>query len=42
MSAVMLALYGRLGGVSALTAWSRVVALSFPAAIGAAAGRLAA
>jgi putative integral membrane protein (TIGR02587 family) len=42
MSGAMLALYGRLDGVSGITAWSRVVALSFPAAIGAAAGRLAA
>jgi len=38
---VMLALYGRLTGVSVLTSWSRVIALGFPAAIGAAAGRLA-
>ena len=42
MSALMLALYGRLDGVSAMTAWSRVIALSLPASIGAAAGRLAA
>jgi putative integral membrane protein (TIGR02587 family) len=42
MSAAMLALYGRLDGVSAMTAWSRVIALGFPASIGAAAGRLAA
>lgn len=40
-SAVMLGLYARIGGVSSLTAWSRVVALGFPASVGAAAGRLA-
>ncbi len=38
---LMLALYGRFDGLSALTVWSRVIALGFPAAIGAAAGRLA-
>lgn len=40
-SAAMLAFYGRLDGVSMATSWSRVIALGFPAAIGAAAGRLA-
>lgn len=40
-SAAMLAFYGRLDGVSMGTSWSRVIALGFPAAIGAAAGRLA-